>query len=83
MGKARGDRVRVGSEAQCGKREIESAHENDLPSAAMRAALAIAHKILVAAFHMLAKGVAYHELGEAHLDQIRQTAPSRQVNVIS
>ena len=40
---------------------------------AMRAALAIAHKILVAAYHMLAKGVAYHELGEAYLDQIRQT----------
>ncbi len=39
----------------------------------MRAALAIAHKILVAAYHMLAKGVAYHELGEAYLDQIRQT----------
>jgi len=39
----------------------------------MRAALAIAHKILVAAYHMLAKGVAYHELGEAYLDQIQQT----------
>jgi transposase len=39
----------------------------------LRAALAIAHKILVAAYHMLAKGVGYHELGEAYLDQIRQT----------
>jgi transposase len=38
----------------------------------MRAALAIAHKILAAAYHMLAKGVAYHELGEAYLDQIQQ-----------
>jgi len=40
---------------------------------AMRAALAIAHKILVSAYHMLAKGLAYHDLGEAYLDQIGQT----------
>jgi transposase len=38
----------------------------------LRAALAIAHEILVAAYHMLAKGVAYHELGAAYLDQIAQ-----------
>jgi transposase len=35
----------------------------------MRAAMAIAHKILVAAFHLLAKGVPFHELGESFLDQ--------------
>jgi len=40
---------------------------------ALRAALAIAHKILVAAYHMLAKGVGYRDLGEAYLDQIDQT----------
>jgi transposase len=40
---------------------------------ALRAALAIAHKILVAAYHMLAKRVPYRELGEAYLDQIDQT----------
>jgi transposase len=40
---------------------------------ALRAALAIAHKILVAAYHMLAKRVGYHDLGEACLDQLRQT----------
>jgi transposase len=40
---------------------------------ALRAALAIAHKILVAAYHMLAKGLAYRDLGEAYLDQIGQT----------
>jgi transposase len=40
---------------------------------AMRAALAIAHKILVAAYHMLAKGLAYRELGDAYLDQIGRT----------
>ena len=39
----------------------------------MRAALAIAHKILVAAYHMLARRVGYRELGEAYLDQIDQT----------
>jgi transposase len=40
---------------------------------ALRAALAIAHKILVAAYHILAKGLGYRELGEAYLDQIDQT----------
>ena len=36
---------------------------------AKRAAMAIAHKILVAVFHMLSGNVAFHELGAAHLDQ--------------
>jgi transposase len=40
---------------------------------ALRAALAIAHKILFAAYHMLAKGLGYRELGEAYLDQIDHT----------
>ena len=40
---------------------------------ALRAALAIAHKILVAAYHMLAKNLPYCDLGEAYLDQISQT----------
>ena len=40
---------------------------------AMRAGMAIAHKILVAAYHMLARRVDYRELGEAYLDQIDQT----------
>ncbi len=39
---------------------------------ALRAALAIAHKILVSAYHMLAKNLSYRELGEA-CDQISQT----------
>jgi transposase len=39
---------------------------------ALRAALAIAHKILVAAYHMLAKGLAYRDLGATYLDQIGQ-----------
>jgi transposase len=40
---------------------------------ALRAALAIAHKILVSAYHMLIKNVPYRDLGEAYLDQIGQT----------
>ena len=39
----------------------------------MRAALAIAHKILVSAYHMLAKNPPYRDLGEAYLDQISET----------
>jgi transposase len=40
---------------------------------ALRAALAIAHKILVSAYHMLAKNLPYRDLGEAYLDQIGQS----------
>ena len=40
---------------------------------ALWAALAIAHKILVAAYHMLAKGLAYRDLGEVYLDQLDQS----------
>ena len=39
----------------------------------LRAALAIAHKILVSAYHMLSKNLPYRDLGEAYLDQIGQT----------
>ena len=35
----------------------------------LRAAVAIAHKILVAAYHMLATGGPFRDLGEAYLDQ--------------
>jgi transposase len=40
---------------------------------AMRAAMAIAHKILVAAYHMLVRRVDYRDLGEAYLDRIDHT----------
>lgn len=40
---------------------------------AKRAGVAIAHKILVAAYHMLARRVDYRDLGEAYLDRIDQT----------
>ena len=35
----------------------------------LRAAIAIAHKILVVAYHMLATGAPFRDLGEAYLDQ--------------
>ena len=35
-----------------------------------RAAMAIAHKILIAAYHMLSRAVDYKELGNAFLDQV-------------
>lgn len=40
----------------------------------MRAALAVAHKILIAAYHMLANGVDYKDLGATHLDRISATS---------
>jgi len=36
--------------------------------------MAIAHKILVAAYHMLANGSDYRDLGEAYLDRIGRRA---------
>jgi transposase len=39
----------------------------------LRAAVAIAHKILVAAYHMLARQVPYRELGDAYLDKLDAT----------
>jgi transposase len=38
-----------------------------------RAAIAIGHKILIAAYHMLSKGVDYKDLGEAYLDHLDKT----------
>ena len=35
----------------------------------LRAALAIAHRIFVSAYHMLSKNLPYRDLGEAYLDQ--------------
>jgi transposase len=42
-----------------------------------RAVMAVAHKILVAAYHMLSDGVDYKELGDSYLDTIRQTRATR------
>jgi transposase len=42
-----------------------------------RAAMAIAHKILSAAYHLLSKGIAYKDLGEAYLDTIRAAHVAR------
>lgn len=38
-----------------------------------RAAMAIGHKILIAAYHMLSKRIDYKELGEAYLDHLDKT----------
>ncbi len=46
----------------------------------LRAAVAIAHKILVAAYHMLASGAPFRDLGEAFLDQ--QTRKRTTANLI-
>ena len=39
----------------------------------MRAALAVAHKILIAAYHMLATGADHEDLGPTHLDRLSIT----------
>jgi len=38
----------------------------------MRAAVAIAHRILIAAYHMLSTGESYRDLGDAYLDQLEE-----------
>jgi transposase len=43
----------------------------------LRAAVAIAHKILVAAFHILSQRVTYHDLGDAYLDHIDRTRTAK------
>ena len=36
----------------------------------LRAIMAVAHKLLIAAFHMLSTGEAFRDLGESYLDQV-------------
>lgn len=42
-----------------------------------RAALAIAHRILVSAYHMLARGLDYRELGDTYLDKLAEVRVCR------
>ena len=50
----------------------------------VRALLAIAHKLLIAAFHLLATGEAFRDLGEGYLDQItRKRSTARLVQRLS
>jgi transposase len=42
-----------------------------------RAAMAVAHKILVAAYHILSKQVSYNDLGDAYLDKLSKTHLTR------
>lgn len=83
-GKRKQGRVRQGNlllktalvEAACGAARTRGSYLKDkfyrlkARRGYKRAAMAIAHKILVAAYHMLAAGVDYHDLGEAYLDGI-------------
>jgi hypothetical protein len=39
--------------------------------------MAIAHKILVAAYHMLSQQVSYNDLGDAYLDKLSKTQLTR------
>jgi hypothetical protein len=40
----------------------------------MRAALAVAHKILIAAYHMLSSDAHHRDLGPTYLDRLSATA---------
>ena len=42
-----------------------------------RAAVAIGHRILVAAYHMLSTGASYHDLGAAYLDRVEERRVTR------
>ena len=42
-----------------------------------RAAVAIAHKILVAIYHMLSQQVSYNDLGDLYLDTRNKNHPTR------
>ena len=44
---------------------------------AKRAAMAIGHKILIAAYHMLATGRPYHDLGGTYLDRLEKRRTTR------
>lgn len=44
-----------------------------------RAAVAIAHKILIAAFHILTEGTVYQDLGDTCLDGLNKTRTARQL----
>ena len=50
----------------------------------VRALMAVAHKLLLAAFHLLATGEAFRDLGESYLDQItRRRSTARLVQRLS
>ena len=46
---------------------------------AKRAAMAIAHKILVAVFHILRRGVAFADLGADYLDRVDKHRTARRL----
>jgi transposase len=59
----------VGASRQKGSYYKDKYHRLKARRGRLRAAMAIAHKILIAAYHMLAGNVPFHELGNTFLDQ--------------
>jgi transposase len=59
----------VGGTRKKGRYDKDKSHRLRARRGRMRALMAIAHKILIAAFHLLAEGVPFRELGESFLDQ--------------
>ena len=57
---------------RCGPRAATTATNTTAcaPAVARCALIAIAHKLLIAAFHMLSTGEPFRDLGESHLDQV-------------
>jgi len=50
----------------------------------VRAIMAVAHKLLIAAFHMLSTGEAFRDLGQSYLDQVaRKRSTSKLVQRLS
>ena len=59
----------VGASRRKGSYYTDKYHRLKARRGYLRAAVAIAHKILVAAYHMLASGAPFRDPGEAFLDQ--------------
>ena len=41
--------------------------------------MAIAHKLIIAAYHVLAKAEPYRDLGESYLDRVARTRTTKQL----
>ena len=70
----------IGASRRKGSYYKDKCHRLKARRGCLRAAIAIAHKILVAAYHMLATGAPFRDLGEAFLDQ--QARRRRTANLV-
>ena len=70
----------IGASRRKGSYYKDKCHRLKARRGCLRAAIAIAHKILVAAYHMLATGAPFRDLGEAYLDQ--QARRRRTANLV-